>query len=77
VALFGYASSFSGHGHILTTRMAYDILSKENPSVLAQANAVLATLEKSNPTLTKKESKYPFVECVTLPDDIKYSGGGW
>jgi len=44
-ALFGYANSFTGHGHILTTRMAYDILSTSNPSVLAQANAILATLE--------------------------------
>jgi len=76
-ALLGYVQSFSGHGHILTTRMAYDLLTKSNPSTLSQANAVLAFLEKSDPDLTHKESKYPFVECVTLPDDIKYAGGGW
>ena len=26
---------------------------------------------------THKEGRYPFVECATLADDIKYRGGSW
>lgn len=26
---------------------------------------------------TLKEGEYPFVECATLADDIKYRGGAW
>ena len=29
------------------------------------------------PTITAKEDSYPFVECATFADDIKYKGGNW
>jgi hypothetical protein len=55
--------------------MAYDILKKESPTALNKAESLLRIYSDS---LTKEhEGKYPFVECVTLPDDNKRRGGGW
>mmetsp|Transcript_13110 Transcript_13110/g.22134 ORF Transcript_13110/g.22134 Transcript_13110/m.22134 type:complete len:122 (+) Transcript_13110:370-735(+) len=56
-------------------RIAYDILKKENPNALNKAENLLRQYED---TITKeREGKYPFVECVTEPDDSKRRGGGW
>lgn len=41
--------------------------------MLTQANELLRWL----PHPSDKEKSYPFVECATLADDIKYIGGGW
>jgi hypothetical protein len=60
---------------LLTARVAYDILQKENPSALAKAEALLDKF--SDYSTQKHEDKYKFVECVTWPDDIKRIGGGW
>jgi len=30
-----------------------------------------------NSSLTIGEDKYPYVECATFADDIKYHGGAW
>ncbi len=49
--------------------MAYDILQQENPSVVKKVNSILGQM----PDLNKKEKDYPFVECATYPDDIRYS----
>jgi hypothetical protein len=38
---------------------------------------MLEALRTADPTLTSHEDKYPFVECATFADDIKYHGGGW
>lgn len=55
--------------------MAYDILKKENPQALAKAETLLKVYSD---TFTQEHEKdYPFVECVTLPDDNKRAGGGW
>jgi hypothetical protein len=61
--------------HLLTARIAYDILSKENPSALQAAEDLLDKF--SDYSSAKHEDKYKFVECVTWPDDIKRIGGGW
>lgn len=57
--------------------MAFDKLTADNPKALAKANAELKALSEDNPTLTVKESNYPFVECTTLADDIRMRGGSW
>ena len=38
---------------------------------------MLQFLRTADPILTSHEDKYPFVECATFADDIKYHGGGW
>lgn len=42
---------------------------------------MLSVYAKSNPTMTKLERDYPFVECATFADEIKAKGGsfqsGW
>jgi len=77
----GYVECWKAEGHVLIARIAYDILKSENPQALTKANSILKSLAVDNPTLTKKEDKYPFVECSTLADDIRMAGGqyqeGW
>lgn len=59
----------------IVARIAYDLLEKEHPSALKKAEALL---RKYSDELTEEHEKnYPFVECVTLPDDSKRRGGGW
>jgi len=69
--------SWGGHGHLTVARIAYDYLSANYASVLDAANKELAVLTASDPGLVYKENDYPFVECATLADDIKYNGGSW
>jgi hypothetical protein len=57
----------------IVARIAYEKLNSHNSSVLTQANNLLRWL----PHPSDKEHLYPFVECATLADDIKYTGGGW
>lgn len=80
-ALVGNASAWFGTGHLLTARIAQEVLSEEAPEVLTKVTDILSVLEKSDPTYTKNEGKHAFVECATYADDIKYRGGqyqaGW
>ena len=75
VLLAASVLGWNSETHLLTARIAYDILQKENPSVLAKAEALLDKF--SDYSTQKHEDKYKFVECVTWPDDIKRIGGGW
>lgn len=68
------AAAFWGTPHCLVARQAQAILEDENPAVLQSALDMLATLQKSQPTLTKKERNNPFTECATFADDIKGEG---
>ena len=77
VALTGRVSAWWDDGHIMTARIAYDILKESNPSVLSKAQNVLNVLTQSNPSNLDTEGKYPFVECATYGDVIKAHGGGW
>jgi len=73
--LLGAVSGWNSETHLLIARMAYDILEKEDPSILKKSEDLLRVYSDS---LTEMhEDKYPFVECVTLPDDNKRRGGGW
>lgn len=58
-------------------RIAYDTLETSYPNTLKKANAILNHLQVSQPSLTVKEDHYPFVECTTLADDMRYSGWSW
>ena len=53
------------------------MLEKYDPSALDKANELLHIYSDANPTKTPKESEFPFVECATLADDIKRTGGGY
>jgi hypothetical protein len=59
----------------LVARIAQDILEKENPQALQKAVTLLG--KYSDSFTQEHEKNYPFVECVTLPDDNKRAGGGW
>lgn len=54
---------------------AYENLKKSNPVALAKAEDLLKKF--SDYSTKKHEQNYPFIECVTWPDDIKRIGGGW
>ena len=81
-------NAFKSESHLLSKRylsnmtivakIAYDKLEKESPKALARANDLLSALsDKHLSHHNEKEGDYPFVECATLADDIKYTGGGW
>lgn len=70
-------NAWFGTGHLLVARIAYEILEKQSPSTLSNVENILAVFKKSDPKLTSKEKNYPFVECATFADDIKYRGGGY
>ena len=55
--------------------MAYDTLQKENPKALQGAEKILSAM--ANQTVTSSELNYPFVECASFADEVKYKGGGW
>ncbi len=59
---------------IIVARIAYDHLAAESPATLKQANSLLTAFSDST---TTSEGDYPFVECATWADLIKYKGGGW
>ena len=48
-------------------------MQKDDPKALLQAKKLLSVLPHINP----KEKDFPFVECASLADDIKYRGGSW
>ena len=68
-------SAWSGEPHFIIAKKAYEILKVENPSALQKAEDILGQFSDQSTKL--KEQDYPFVECVTWPDDIKRAGGGW
>jgi len=55
--------------------LAYDTLQKENPKALQGAEKILSAM--ANQTVTSSELNYPFVECASFADEVKYKGGGW
>ena len=53
-------------------------MKQDDPSALERANELLDILKmKSHGMHNDKEGKFPFVECASLADDIKYIGGSW
>lgn len=59
----------------IVARVAYDQLKTEDPQALKKAEDLLR--KYSDKFTQEHEKDYPFVECVTLPDDNKRAGGGW
>ncbi len=57
----------------IVARIAYENLQKDDPKALFEANKLLNVL----PHINSKEKDFPFVECASLADDIKYKGGSW
>ena len=57
----------------------------ENANKVQELAAMEEALKKATDLLAlysdrftqEHEKDYPFVECVTLPDDNKRAGGGW
>jgi len=43
------------HGHLLATRIAYDILMEEAPEVIGQVEKILGYLTDADPEATSKE----------------------
>jgi len=61
---------------MVIARIAYDILSKEDPATLSKAKALLEMYQDQ--VIKEKESKnFAFVECATWPDEIKMRGGSY
>mmetsp|Transcript_8717 Transcript_8717/g.14790 ORF Transcript_8717/g.14790 Transcript_8717/m.14790 type:complete len:140 (+) Transcript_8717:40-459(+) len=71
------AQAWWGNGHLLVARIGYDLLQNESPDTLDNVNSILSVLKHSDPSWTVKENDYPFVECTTFGDDIKYKGGSY
>jgi len=73
IGMLGTANAWWGTGHLIVSRIAYDILSREAPDQLKKAESILA--EKSDSVIKKHEKYHSFVECATYGDDFKYHGG--
>jgi hypothetical protein len=71
------ASAWYGAGHLLVSRVAYEILQKQSPQTITQVESILSVLKTEDPDWTKLEGKHPMVECVTFADDIKFKGGSY
>ena len=77
IALIDSAQAWGASGHLLTSRIAQEVLQQRNPKVYNRVLEILSTLEKSNPELTNREGKHPFTECTTWADAVKHQGGTW
>jgi len=67
--------AWNSETHLMTAKFAYDMLKSKNPSALSNAETLLK--KYSDYSSSNHEADYPFVECITWPDDIKRIGGGW
>jgi hypothetical protein len=77
IALISSAQAWFGTGHLLTARVAYEILSKDSPSTITAIEDLLKPLKESDPSWTPSEGNHPMVECATFADEIKGKGGVW
>jgi RNAse (barnase) inhibitor barstar len=71
-------SAWWDNGHLLTARIAFDVLNEESPSTVNAVNKILAPLREVDPSWTTSETpEHGFVECATWADEIKSKGGNW
>ena len=49
--VLGAVNAWSGPAHLLTARIAEEILKKENPEVIDNVKTILSSLQKSDPDL--------------------------
>ena len=76
--VLGAVSAWWDNGHLLTARIAYDVLEKESPETIEAVNQILMPLRSSDPSWTTSESaEHGVVECATWADEIKSKGGNW
>jgi len=76
-ALLDQTNGWWGNGHLLTSRVAFEILQKDSPDTVTQVENILKVLKVSDPSWTKSEDTHPMIECVTFADDIKHKGGAY
>ena len=69
--LISTAHAWWYNGHLIVSRIAYDILQDKSPEVLDKVDSILSVLKKSDPSYTDDEGKYHVVECSTFADKIK------
>lgn len=73
--VLGTATAWWDEAHLLTARIAYDLLLEEDPAALEAANAMLAVLKADSDILAlAHENNYPFVECAPFADTVKGQG---
>lgn len=65
------------NGHLMTAKIAEQILAQESPETLKKAQDILSVLSESMPSQTTGERDHPFVECSTWADDVKARGGSF
>jgi hypothetical protein len=75
LALSGTVSAWSGPAHLMTARVAQEVLEGRSPDTITKVESILSVLKDSG--FPVREDKHAFTECVTFADDIKYHGGGW
>jgi hypothetical protein len=60
-----------GKGHLLTARVANDLLEENSPETIRHIETILNVLKETNAEWVQKEGHHPMVECATFADDIK------
>ena len=53
--LLNETGAWWGNGHMLTGRVAYEILLADSPDTITQVEDILSILKKSDPSWTKSE----------------------
>lgn len=77
MGLASISTAFSINGHMAVANIAQDLLVDNNPAALQTALDLLTYLQEFDPELVYREDMYPYIECSTFADDIKYHGGAW
>jgi hypothetical protein len=57
--------------------IAQNLLITNDQASLDAALTELSALQAYDPDYVYREADYPYIECSTFADDIKYHGGGW
>ena len=66
------AQAWWGTGHLIVSRIGFDLLQKNAPNALSAAQELLGSF-----TLNQNEGDHSFVECATYGDDMKGKGGSY
>lgn len=74
--LLSAVNAWWDHGHLLTARIAQNILEKEDPETYDSILEILKKLKETDPDWTVNEENHPFTECATYADFIKGKSGG-
>jgi len=72
-AIIATVSAWSGPAHLMTARVAQEVLGTRSPDTITKVETILSVLKDNG--FPVREDKHAFTECVTFADDIKYHGG--